>query len=102
MAEVSYDELMGFISIKVFCPEDPHRNLALRWLAGNIVYTNEQVGSRKRRYTKLFGPAGTSMHYNYPLLLDSLLHCMHAVWLSCFTAVLYSCALQLCSTAVLK
>jgi hypothetical protein len=62
MAEVSLDELMRFISMKVFCPDDPHRNLALRWLAGDIVYQtnlNTTTLARKaKRYTKPFGPAG--------------------------------------------
>lgn len=62
MAQVSFDELMGFISMKVLCPDNPRRNLALRWLAGNIVYQTNlyttTLSRKAKRYTKDFGPAG--------------------------------------------
>lgn len=62
MNEVSCDELMGYISMKVFCADHPHRNLALRALAGNIVYhanlDTSKVSRKAYKNTKYFGPAG--------------------------------------------
>ncbi len=62
MAEVSFDELMGYISMKVFCAENPRRNLALRALAGNIVHNanryTTKLNRKPHKNTQLFGPAG--------------------------------------------
>ena len=63
--DVTLDELLGFISMKVFCPDDPHQNLALRALAGDIVYQANLYATRlsrkTKRYSKHFGPAGARL-----------------------------------------
>lgn len=62
MTNVTLDEMLGFISLKVFCAEDAHRNLALRVLARDMVlqanlYTTE-LCRKAAKHTKYFGPAG--------------------------------------------
>lgn len=74
MADVSLDELLGFISMKVFCPGNPKRNLALRSLAGTMVYEKNEythpVCRKAKKYTKPFGPASAACHRLWILLRD--------------------------------